>query len=1734
MKKYTLIIIALIAVFQLKAQYPVQVGTIYSGGVILPYDNQYNYNWCATIYPQDKINAQGTIVKVFLDVSSMNAGLDVARNQKIFMALTTEVEFTGAGYPDTSTMTKVYDGDINYFTPGGPEDPDEIILTTPFIYNNTDNLLIHYENHDGAKVSTFQEAQINFSDNSSSLNVCKYNSQDVSFPVTSGTLSNKMPIVFLGFDSGLDAGVSKINNNVDYLLPGPHDINLKFRNYCGDTLTSVDIHWELNDVPQTAIPWIGTLYTGQESAEINLLSNYDFSPGTYKFKVWTANPNAGTDELNTNDTIIQSIYVADYIEIGAKSFSQTTLPYTTTTRYGWSSSIYKSDSMTNGKICGIAYNIHSNGYYLNNQKIYLSESNDEIFSSADLPEETSMNLVYSGVIDYTGAAGWKKINFDSIFIYDNNNLQVHYRNYSGQFNSPYSSFIPTDYGKSVSIYSGAGSAFPTTAGSTTSRAPDIRLYYLIPTDAGISSLDAPGTYFSTGNNNIAVSLKNYGTDTLKSANIIYQVDNGTIQTFNWTGELSCYSAEQNIIIGNESFSYGEHTIKIWTELPNGLNDYKNENDTLIKTVYATNPLCGNYVIGDAPSDYLTITEAIDSLESAGVSCDVFFNIKPGTYNNQYEIDSVNYATLPYSVTFQSQTGDSTDVILTTDSTDYIFKLNGVDNIRLKHLTFTSDSAEKFIVLDSGACNNIFENNQFIDGVYQIFNTETTIADSNNTVHGNLFLNGHTAVYCYSVNGVLETGNTISSNKFKNQTESSIRNAYQKNFSIKNNNFETNDIAINTYDTESCVITKNKINAGGMALKVHFCFTGSILVANNFIICGSNPGITTGIDFMATKNVKFYNNTVKYIGENNGGTLLVIDGDYNEVKNNVLINLKAGNPIGNFSKDVTSNYNCLFSTVFSLADWQTATGLDSNSISALPIFTSETDLHTNSLVIDGAGTPLPEITDDFDGDPRDNSTPDIGADEFTSTCTGPISGTYTVGSSGDYATFNDALTKLMECGVDSSVIFNVEAGTYNEQVIINEFIPGFTENDTIIFQSATGDSTDVILSYKADAINNYTLKLDGMDRLVFNQITIHAGDTTYGRAIEISNGACNNLIKNCVVSGEVSDEDNNSQALVYFPEDPDSRDTSNIIQENRFVNGSYGIYLSGNSNNKTTLNTILGNTFTNQSSHGIYTNNQRNLLIEKNIVENNYQLDIHYYGIKLDWQMDSTVISKNRIDIYRDYNSYGLYIGGYNNLVLNNFISLGTNIYHSTGVYGLGHDSKCYNNSVNIYGSGSPVAIDVTHSTSGADIKNNIFSNKGAGYALKCWYNGSQVTSSDFNNLYSNGEYIADWFDVDITNLAEWQTASGFGSNSVSSYPNFISDSDLHISNVLLNNAATPLPEVTDDIDGESRDATTPDIGADEFTGVTFSLEDDITVCVDAEFKIDAGDGFDSYLWSTGADSSYILVDSTGIGYGSKEYFVTVTLGAEQYNDSITVGFSSPIAMSQDYFCADASTDSVLLTANEGVEYYWSTGETTQSIWLTGTYVYVTVTDVKGCQGTEYISRQWNNCPANFAMPDDTTIYITDSIVIDANPYCNTNYDNYSYLWSTGDTTETITVNATALGVGSYTYSVSVTNNSTTNTCITTDQINVEVINENAIGTLVMDGISFYPNPTTGILNIEFKNGIGNTWIRITNVTGREVYAEYLKNFTGIKTLDLSGIDEGIYIISVQNENKNLTNKIIFY
>jgi len=51
---------------------------------------------------------------------------------------------------------------------------------------------------------------------------------------------------------------------------------------------------------------------------------------------------------------------------------------------------------------------------------------------------------------------------------------------------------------------------------------------------------------------------------------------------------------------------------------------------------------------------------------------------------------------------------------------------------------------------------------------------------------------------------------------------------------------------------------------------------------------------------------------------------------------------------------------------------------------------------------------------------------------------------------------------------------------------------------------------------------------------------------------------------------------------------------------------------------------------------------------------------------------------------------------------------------------------------------------------------------------------------------------------------------------------------------------------------------------------------DTTICANHSLLLDAGPGFDNYLWSDGTTTQTILIDSSGVGIGSVIYSVTVT------------------------------------------------------------------------------------------------------------------------------------------------------------------------------------------------------------------------------------------------------------------
>lgn len=120
------------------------------------------------------------------------------------------------------------------------------------------------------------------------------------------------------------------------------------------------------------------------------------------------------------------------------------------------------------------------------------------------------------------------------------------------------------------------------------------------------------------------------------------------------------------------------------------------------------------------------------------------------------------------------------------------------------------------------------------------------------------------------------------------------------------------------------------------------------------------------------------------------------------------------------------------------------------------------------------------------------------------------------------------------------------------------------------------------------------------------------------------------------------------------------------------------------------------------------------------------------------------------------------------------------------------------------------------------------------------------------------------------------------------------------------------------------------------------------ICPGKTKLIDAGAGYDSYLWNTGATTQTITV-------GPGSYSVTVMKNGCYATSAIvtvsyySVGSALISASGALNFCAGGS---VTLSSSIGSSYLWSNGATTNSIVVnaSGTYS-VTVTDANGCQAT---------------------------------------------------------------------------------------------------------------------------------------------------------------------------------------
>lgn len=127
-------------------------------------------------------------------------------------------------------------------------------------------------------------------------------------------------------------------------------------------------------------------------------------------------------------------------------------------------------------------------------------------------------------------------------------------------------------------------------------------------------------------------------------------------------------------------------------------------------------------------------------------------------------------------------------------------------------------------------------------------------------------------------------------------------------------------------------------------------------------------------------------------------------------------------------------------------------------------------------------------------------------------------------------------------------------------------------------------------------------------------------------------------------------------------------------------------------------------------------------------------------------------------------------------------------------------------------------------------------------------------------------------------------------------------------------------------------------------------------------------------------------------------------------------------------------------------------------------------------------------------------------------------DSYGDGWGAGSTPH---------GLEVFANNISIANMSVGNFGTTITKSNVMTRTVLATDNFAVQKTTFFPNPTTGIVQINTETPVN---IAIIDVLGKTVYAS--KNITKNSSIDLSNLQKGIYFAKIEGGNASTTEKII--
>ncbi|GAB5536795.1 MAG: hypothetical protein Rubg2KO_30440 [Rubricoccaceae bacterium] len=922
---------------------------------------------------------------------------------------------------------------------------------------------------------------------------------------------------------------------------------------------------------------------------------------------------------------------------------------------------------------------------------------------------------------------------------------------------------------------------------------------------------------------------------------------------------------------------------------------------------------GTYTLGASGATFSSFNDAFAQLESDGISGAVVIEVQPGTYAERAELGTVAGVTDKNTITFRGIASGSTLPTISdtpTSSDPFLIRLVKSPYVTFDNLRFEVANAFQsrgtLLLIESD--NVIVQNCEFesIDdgsvgsddavGI-DVYGTDVLVQDneiddgdigirfsasSGGPTSGGQILNN-------TVDRNVSAGIVVEGQSVSSGNAVSIRD----NFANQNAVDEAGWVGIWVRDvTGGAVLARNTVFArsgtGILVQDVTNDTSAWTSVVNNAVF-GSRfrtRGNAEGIQIDDAERVRVLNNSVwiegSQVAARNGGTALFIEGNARDVRvvNNILVHDGDGlnleiEDLGSitdldyqvFEAPTTPN---LMRVVVEGAEYDTMTkyqgitGDSQNTIAWTVEFSSASLRLTGRSDGDGRliGQPEPGVPFDIDGDARNATRPYRGADEATTPLADPpplLSGTYVIGSAGDYADFREAFEAIDTQGLGGPVTFIVQNGTYTEPsggffspLDIDPF-PGSSSARTVTFRGGAGNPATVILESDAPNFNfNWVLRLTNVQYLTFQDLTFRSTSPDFHDVLDVRGGS-DIVFDGCVftnaattatgtllqIGGGISDADRNPRDVrVLNSTFTGGRTAINVqvINAGGTFGDEGGFEVSGN-----TITSPHATAFTGVAMNGLASGTVRdNRVVAATSGSSFIGLDIGGSGetIQSDVIVEANeVLAGDGIGIAWDrYEPNGsgepqIVLRMVNNLVrmTGNGDAVGVRITDSEGLLAA-HNTVSVTSTDPASAAVFVASIPQVFST--LDLRNNILeANLGRALVLDLPTLSSRYVHDD-NAYWTNGTALATLtfgsaFDGDCADLVCMQTAStntftnqGQDENSVEKQVAFedAATGDLRLASSMFGDqdlAGVGIPEVTTDIDGDDRSPSRPYRGADE-------------------------------------------------------------------------------------------------------------------------------------------------------------------------------------------------------------------------------------------------------------------------------------------------------------------------------